>query len=59
MKISGDVRAYAEENGYGVEDEAAIQAGMEEMSAKYKEMGNKLYLENMENVVNPLSDLTA
>ena len=58
MKISGEVRAYAEENGYGVE-EAAIQAGMEEMSQKYKEMGNKLYLENMENVVNPLSDLTA
>lgn len=59
MKITEDVRAYAQEHGYGVEDDAAIKAGMEEMSAKYKEMGNKLYLEGMENVVNPLSDLTA
>ena len=59
MKISGEVRAYAEENGFGVNDEEAIKAGMEEMSAKYKELGNNLYLENMENVVNPLSDLSA
>ena len=59
MKISADVRAYAEENGYNVEDEEAIKAGMAEMSEKYKEMGNKLYLEDMENVVNPLSDLAA
>ena len=35
-----------------------IRAGMEEMSAKYKEMGNNLYLEQMENVVNPLEDIT-
>ena len=59
MKITEDVRAYAKEHGYGVEDDAAIKAGMEEMSAKYKELGNNLYLEGMENVVNPLSDLTA
>jgi len=60
MKISADVRAYAEENGYGVEEgDEVIQAGMQEMSAKYKEMGNNLYLENMENVINPLSDLVA
>jgi phosphomethylpyrimidine synthase len=57
MKITEDVRQYAAENGYGV-DEEAIQKGMEEMSEKYKEMGNKLYLEEMENVVNPLEDLT-
>jgi phosphomethylpyrimidine synthase len=57
MKITEDVRQYAAENGYGV-DEEAIQKGMEEMSEKYREMGNKLYLEEMENVVNPLEDLT-
>jgi phosphomethylpyrimidine synthase len=57
MKITEDVRQYAAENGYGVEEDA-VQKGMEEMSEKYKEMGNKLYLENMENVVNPLGDLS-
>jgi phosphomethylpyrimidine synthase len=57
MKITDDVRQYAAENGYGVEVDA-IQAGMEEMSEKYKEMGSNLYLEDMENVVNPLADLT-
>jgi phosphomethylpyrimidine synthase len=58
MKITEDVRAYAAENGYGVEEEA-VEAGMQEMSEKYKEMGNKLYLQDMENVVNPLEDLSA
>lgn len=53
MKITEDVRQYAAENGYGVEDDA-IEAGMAEMSEKYKEMGNQLYLKDMENVVNPL-----
>ena len=57
MKITDDVRQYAKENGYGVEVDA-IQAGMEEMSEKYKEMGSNLYLDDMENVVNPLADLT-
>jgi phosphomethylpyrimidine synthase len=57
MKITDDVRQYAKENGYGVEVDA-IQAGMQEMSEKYKEMGSNLYLEDMENVVNPLADLT-
>lgn len=52
------MRAYAEENGYGI-DESALQAGMEEMSEKYKEMGQQLYLKDMENVVNPLEDLAA
>ena len=47
MKITEDVRQYAEENGYGVTDDA-IQAGMEEMSELYKEKGNKLCLEDME-----------
>lgn len=56
MKITEDVRAYAAENGYGVEEQA-LEAGMKEMSEKYKELGNKLYLEDMENVVNPLADL--
>ena len=54
MKITEDVRQYAKENGYGVAEEA-LKAGMEEMSELYKEKGNKLYLEGMENVVNPLS----
>ena len=57
MKITEDVRQYAAEKGYGV-DEEVLQKGMEEMSQKYKELGNKLYLEEMENVVNPLADLT-
>jgi phosphomethylpyrimidine synthase len=57
MKITEDVRQYAAENGYGVEEEA-IQKGMEEMSEKYKELGKKLYLEDMENVINPLEDLS-
>ena len=55
MKITEDVRAYAAENGYGVEEVA--QAGMETMSEKFKELGNELYLENMEGVVNPLADI--
>jgi len=58
MKITEDVRQYAEENGYGVETEEVLKAGMEEMSEKYKELGNQLYLKDMENVVNPLEDLT-
>lgn len=59
MKITDDVRQYAAEHGYGVDvdDETLIQTGMEEMSQKYKEMGNNLYLNDMENVVNPLADL--
>lgn len=56
MKITEDVRQYAAENGYGMTEEV-LQKGMEEMSGKYKEMGNKLYLDNMENVVNPLSGM--
>ncbi|KAL3765315.1 hypothetical protein ACHAWO_010004 [Cyclotella atomus] len=58
MKITEDVRAYAEENGYGVAEDA-IKAGMQEMSEKYKELGQKLYLEDMENVINPLDGLAA
>ena len=49
---------HAAENGYGVEEDV-LQKGMEEMSEMYKERGNKLYLDDMENVVNPLGDLTA
>lgn len=59
MKITEDVRAYAAENGYGVEAniEEVAAAGMEEMSEKYKELGNNLYLKDMDNVVNPLADI--
>jgi hypothetical protein len=37
--------------------EEVAQAGMESMSEKFKELGNELYLENMEGVVNPLADI--
>lgn len=59
MKITEDVRQYAAEHGYGVEETAA--KGMEEMSELYKNLGNKLYLkdEEFENTVNPLEDLSA
>jgi len=36
------------------ETHRAIQKGMELMSEVYKEKGNKLYLDDIENVVNPL-----
>jgi len=55
MKITDDIRQYASERGYGLENtEDAIDAGMEEMSEMYKEMGNKLYLQDMDNVVDTL-----
>mmetsp|Transcript_33446 Transcript_33446/g.99623 ORF Transcript_33446/g.99623 Transcript_33446/m.99623 type:complete len:639 (-) Transcript_33446:520-2436(-) len=57
MKITEDVRQYAAENGYGEVTDDALKAGMDEMSEKYKEMGNQLYLKDMDNVVNPLEDL--
>lgn len=59
MKITEDVRQYAAENGYGVEETA--EKGMEEMSELYKNLGNKLYLkdEEFENTINPLEDLAA
>eukprot|EP00593_Proboscia_inermis_P005659 CAMPEP_0171322054 /NCGR_PEP_ID=MMETSP0816-20121228/114720_1 /TAXON_ID=420281 /ORGANISM="Proboscia inermis, Strain CCAP1064/1" /LENGTH=647 /DNA_ID=CAMNT_0011820439 /DNA_START=49 /DNA_END=1992 /DNA_ORIENTATION=- len=63
MKITEDVRQYARENNlWDGENENesemdVLTKGMEEMSEKYKELGNQLYLENMENVVNPLADL--
>ena len=56
MKITEDVREYAAKFGYGNE-ESFIQSGMEQMSDKFKELGNNLYLEKFENVVNPLEDL--
>ena len=41
MKITQDVRDYAEEHGMG--DEAAITAGMEEMSKTFKAKGSEVY----------------
>ena len=41
MKITQDVRDYAEKHGMG--DEAAITAGMEEMSKTFKEKGSEVY----------------
>jgi phosphomethylpyrimidine synthase len=64
MKITDDVRQYAAENGYGVEEADAIhgQSGMEDMSDMSKELGNQMmYLKEAEkvyeNTVNPLADL--
>ena len=42
MKITQDVRAYAEERG--LENQAAIEAGMKEKSQEFAEKGGKLYL---------------
>jgi phosphomethylpyrimidine synthase len=55
MKITEDVRQYAAEHGYGVEE--ALEKGMEDMSKEFEKAGNQLYLSDMENVVNPLADL--
>jgi len=58
MKITEDVRAYAKERGYDDEDkENVFAAGMAEMSEKYKELGNNLYLKDVENIVNPLEGI--
>mmetsp|Transcript_3948 Transcript_3948/g.11444 ORF Transcript_3948/g.11444 Transcript_3948/m.11444 type:complete len:625 (-) Transcript_3948:783-2657(-) len=44
MSITEDVRAYAAEKGYGTDVEAAAKAGMAEMSEKFAEVGNEVYL---------------
>ncbi|MCI5106332.1 MAG: phosphomethylpyrimidine synthase ThiC, partial [Pseudomonadales bacterium] len=44
MKISQEVRDYAEERGLDTVD-AAIEAGMEEMAEEYNQSGRKLYHE--------------
>lgn len=46
MKITEDIRQYAADNGYGIPEDA-IQAGMQEMSGKYKELGSNLYLKGI------------
>jgi phosphomethylpyrimidine synthase len=43
MKISAEVREYADELGTDVE--TAKQAGMDEMSTKFQEMGSEVYVE--------------
>ena len=42
MRISQDVRRYAEERG--LSDEAALEAGMAEKAAEYAAMGSRIYL---------------
>ena len=42
MRITQDVRKYAEEHGLG--DEAALDAGMAEMSAQFRASGDRVYL---------------
>ena len=42
MRISADVRAYAEENG--LTSAAAIESGMAEKSAEFTRLGNSVYL---------------
>ncbi|CAM9808625.1 unnamed protein product [Ectocarpus sp. 4 AP-2014] len=44
MKITDDVREYAKEQGYGVEE--ALAAGMEKMGELYKQKGQQLYSED-------------
>ena len=41
MKISDEIRQYADENGLNTEE--AIQSGMEEKSQEFKESGSKIY----------------
>ena len=57
MKITDDVRQYAAENGYGVEEAVAViqAAGMEAVSETSTELenGEKVY----ENTMNPLADI--
>ncbi len=46
MKITQDVRDYAKtlnDQGMGIPD--VREAGMQEMSAKFKDMGDKLYVD--------------
>lgn len=43
MKITEDVRRYAEERG--LSDAAALEAGMAEKSAEFKEKGSEVYIE--------------
>ncbi len=43
MKITQDVRDYAAKQNAGVPDMAAAQAGMDEMSKKFKDMGGEIY----------------
>jgi phosphomethylpyrimidine synthase len=45
MKITQDVRDFAAKQNAGVGDMAAAQAGMDEMSRKFKEMGAQVYLD--------------
>jgi hypothetical protein len=42
MRISQDVRRYAEERG--LDDADALQAGMREKAAEYVEQGGRIYL---------------
>ena len=48
MKITQDVRDYAatmNDKGAGLSAEAIAKAGMDEMSEKFKAMGNEVYVE--------------
>jgi len=42
MKITEDVRKFAEDNGYG-DDESALQMGMQEKSKEFRESGSEIY----------------
>ncbi|CAE7946812.1 THIC [Symbiodinium sp. KB8] len=45
MKITDDVRKYAEERGYGDADgETVLKEGMKEMSKKFAEVGSEVYM---------------
>lgn len=43
MKITEDVRKYAA--SHGLDQDEALEKGMEEMSGKFKEQGAEVYLQ--------------
>jgi phosphomethylpyrimidine synthase len=42
MKITQEVRQFAEK--HGMAEEAALEAGMEEKAAEFREAGSEIYL---------------
>ena len=58
MKITQDVRDYAEEKGYGDEDEA-LEAGMAEKSAEFRDAGGEVYVKEDQSRGTPLPQAPA
>jgi len=47
MKITQDIRDYAAEQG--LRDEAAVEAGMAEKAAEFRESGGNIYVKEITN----------